>query len=235
MLELSKVEVAYGENIAVRQVTMNVGEREIVALIGNNGAGKTSILRAISGLHPVKSGRIRFENKRIDHLPVHAVTSLGIIHVPEGRKIFSTLTVQENLMMGAHRLRDRSGIKAELERVYDMFPVLKDRRFQPGGTLSGGEQQMLAIGRGLMAQPGMLLLDEPSLGLSPVLTERIADKIVEIAAGGLPILLVEQNARIALEISHRAYVLETGSVAFEGISKDLLENEKVKKTYLGAE
>ncbi|NPV69822.1 MAG: ABC transporter ATP-binding protein [Firmicutes bacterium] len=212
---------------------MNIGALEVVALIGNNGAGKTSILKAISGLHPLRSGSIRFMGNRIDNLPVHKIAARGIIHVPEGRKIFSSLTVRENLVMGAYLVRDRRAIVRELNHVYDLFPILRQRSSQPGGTLSGGEQQMLAIGRALMAQPKMLLLDEPSLGLAPLLVDKIAEKIVEIAAGGLPILLVEQNAKIALEISQRAYVLETGAITLEGRSRELLSNETVRKSYLG--
>jgi len=235
MLDVQDIHVAYGQITAVHGVSLNVQEKEVVALIGNNGAGKTSILKAISGLEPVVSGRITFMGQRLDGMPVHRVTSLGIVQVPEGRKIFSTLTVQENLFMGALRVKNRPAVRDQMEKVYEMFGVLGQRRHQAGGTLSGGEQQMLAIGRALMAQPRMLLLDEPSLGLAPMLTEMIAEKIVEIAAGGMPILLVEQNAKMALEISHRAYVLETGTIAIEGKSQDLLENEIVQRTYLGME
>jgi len=235
MLDVQDIHVAYGQITAVRGVSLNVQEKEVVALIGNNGAGKTSILKAISGLEPLVSGRIDFMGRRLDGTPVHKVTALGIVHVPEGRRIFSTLTVQENLFMGALRVKNRPIVKEQMEKVYAMFSVLGQRRHQAGGTLSGGEQQMLAIGRALMAQPNMLLLDEPSLGLAPMLTEMIAGKIVEIAEGGMPILLVEQNAKMALEISHRAYVLETGTIAIEGKSQDLLENEIVQRTYLGME
>jgi len=235
MLDVLDVHVAYGKITAVRGVSLNVHEREVVALIGNNGAGKTSILKAISGLEPLVSGRIDFMGRRLDGMPVHKVTALGIVQVPEGRKIFSTLTVQENLLMGGLRVKNRATVKDQMNRVYEMFKVLGQRRHQAGGTLSGGEQQMLAIGRALMAEPRMLLLDEPSLGLAPMLTEMIAEKIVEIAGGGMPILLVEQNAKMALEISNRAYVLETGSIAIEGKSEDLLENEVVQRAYLGME
>jgi branched-chain amino acid transport system ATP-binding protein len=235
MLSVRDIHVAYGQITAVRGVSLNVQEREVVALIGNNGAGKSSILKAISGLVPLVSGSIDFMGKRLDGTPVHKVAALGIVHVPEGRRIFSTLSVQENLLMGGLRIRDRAIVREQMARVYEMFRVLGDRRWQAGGTLSGGEQQMLAIGRALMASPRMLLLDEPSLGLAPMLTERIAEKIVEISGGGMPILLVEQNAKMALEISQRAYVLETGSVAIEGKSEELLENEDVQRTYLGME
>ncbi len=235
MLDVQDIHVAYGQITAVRGVSLNVQEREVVALIGNNGAGKTSILKAISGLEQLVSGSITFMGKRLDGVPVHKVAALGIVQVPEGRKIFSTLTVQENLFMGALRVKSRPVVREQMGKVYEMFSVLGERRHQAGGTLSGGEQQMLAIGRALMAQPKMLLLDEPSLGLAPMLTEMIAEKIVEIAAGGMPILLVEQNAKMALEISHRAYVLETGTIAIEGKSQDLLENEIVQRTYLGME
>jgi branched-chain amino acid transport system ATP-binding protein len=233
MLELSHVSVSYGQVAAVRDVSLRLDAKEVVALIGNNGAGKTTILRAISGLAPLVSGQIDFEGERIDGVPAHRLAQRGLVHVPEGRRIFASLSIRENLAMGALRVKDRAATAAQFERVYEMFPILRERQKQPGGTLSGGEQQMLALGRALMAQPKVLLLDEPSLGLAPMVTEMIAAKIVEIAAGGLPILLVEQNAKIALGISNRAYVLETGSIVTSGPSSEVMQDETVQRVYLG--
>jgi branched-chain amino acid transport system ATP-binding protein len=225
--------VNYGNVAAVKDISLAVGNNEIVALIGNNGAGKSTTLKAISGLIKPKSGEIWFNNKRIDRMPVHAVTALGIIHVPEGRKIFSKLTVLENLLIGAYLRKNRDSIEKDLLQVYELFPILKERLNQPGGTLSGGEQQMLAIGRALMAQPKVLLLDEPSLGLAPMIVERIAQTILEIKNRGIPILLIEQNAKVALELADRGYVMETGTIAMQGDADQLLNDETVRKLYLG--
>lgn len=233
MLELKNISVNYGSVAAVKEVSLTVGNNEIVALIGNNGAGKSTTLKAISGLIKPKSGEIWFDNKRIDRMPVHSVTALGIIHVPEGRKVFSKLTVRENLLMGAYLRRNKVSIEKDLLRIYELFPILKERLNQLGGTLSGGEQQMLAIGRALMAQPKVLLLDEPSLGLAPMIVERIAQTILEIKNRGIPILLIEQNAKVALELADRGYVMETGTIAMQGDAVQLLNDETVRKLYLG--
>ncbi|HHV79567.1 MAG TPA: ABC transporter ATP-binding protein [Firmicutes bacterium] len=214
-------------------MNLEVGPNEIVALIGNNGAGKTTTLKTISGLIVPRSGSIHFNGHRIDRLPVHLIASLGIVHVPEGRKIFGKLTVYENLMIGAYLQKDRAKIQGNLDRVLSLFPILKQRLRQHGGTLSGGEQQMLAIGRALMAEPKLLLLDEPSLGLAPLVVEKIVETIVSIAKSGIPILLVEQNAKMALEISSRGYVIETGEIVLSGSSRELLESDRVRKAYLG--
>jgi len=233
LLELKNISVNYGSVAAVKEVSLTVGNNEIVALIGNNGAGKSTTLKAISGLIKPKSGEIWFDNKRIDRMPVHSVTALGIIHVPEGRKVFSKLTVRENLLMGAYLRRNKVSIEKDLLRIYELFPILKERLNQLGGTLSGGEQQMLAIGRALMAQPKVLLLDEPSLGLAPMIVERIAQTILEIKNRGIPILLIEQNAKVALELADRGYVMETGTIAMQGDAVQLLNDETVRKLYLG--
>jgi branched-chain amino acid transport system ATP-binding protein len=233
VLEIKDLEVAYGKVVAVKGISLNVGSNEIVFLIGNNGAGKTTTLKTISGLASPRKGSITFEGRTIGKLPAHVVSSLGIVHVPEGRKIFSELSVHENLLMGAYLQRDRGRLKADLERVLSLFPILEQRLKQSGGTLSGGEQQMLAIGRALMAQPKLLLLDEPSLGLAPLLVEKIVENIVSIAQLGIPILLVEQNARLALEISTRGYVMETGQIVMSGPARELRNSDTVRKAYLG--
>lgn len=234
MLELKNVHVYYGHIHALKGVSMRVEEGEIVTLIGSNGAGKTTTLRTISGLLKPKAGEIWFEGQRIDHLPPHHITAMGIAHCPEGRKIFARLTVLENLEMGAFLRRDRDGIKEDLERVLSLFPHLRERLKQPGGTLSGGEQQMLAIGRALMSRPRILLLDEPSMGLAPILVQQIFRIIREINRQGTTILLVEQNARLALAIARRGYVLETGRIRLEGPAKELLNSPEVRAAYLGA-
>lgn len=233
MLELKDISVNYGSVIALKEVSLSVQTNEIVALIGNNGAGKSTTLKAISGLIKPKSGEIYFNNKRIDRMPVHSVTALGIIHVPEGRRVFTKLTVKENLLMGAFLRKDKAAIENDLLQVYELFPVLKDRLSQPGGTLSGGEQQMLAMGRALMANPKLLLLDEPSLGLAPMLVERIAETILAMKGKGFSILLIEQNAKLALELADRGYVMETGTIAMQGDANRLLNDEMVRKLYIG--
>ncbi len=233
LLEIDSVSLSYNKVSAMRQVSMQAPEGGIVTIIGANGAGKTSTLRAISGLARPSSGEIRFAGTRIDRLPPEKIVALGIAHVPEGRRVFAAMTVEENLRTGAFLRRDRSGIESDLTSVYRRFPRLKERRHQLASTMSGGEQQMLAIGRALMAKPKLLLLDEPSMGLAPVIVEEIARIIKEIAASGVPVILVEQNAELALSLADYAYVLETGSLALEGAAKELHENEHVRRAYLG--
>ncbi len=233
LLELSHVDTFYGRVQALRSVSIAVGANEIVALIGSNGAGKTTTLRTISGLiHPAQ-GRVVFRGADITQKPAHEIVHLGICQAPEGRRLFPRMQVIDNLEMGAYSRSDRTGIVEDLARVYDLFPRLKERRTQLAGTLSGGEQQMLAIGRALMARPRVLMLDEPSLGLAPILVERIFSIIRQINGQGTPILLVEQNAHKALEIAHRAYVLETGSIVMEGTGSQLLVSPDVQRAYLG--
>ncbi|OFV97867.1 MAG: ABC transporter ATP-binding protein [Acidobacteria bacterium RIFCSPLOWO2_12_FULL_54_10] len=233
MLEIKNVSSRYGAIEALKKINLQVGQGEIVTLIGANGAGKTTTLRSITGLIPIESGEILFEGKRLNGVPTHRIVAMGISMVPEGRAIFANLTVLENLEMGAYLEKNKTRIAMELERVYKMFPRLKERRKQLGGTLSGGEQQMLAIGRALMAAPRLLLLDEPSLGLAPLLVHTIFSAIDEINKEGTTILLVEQNANAALKHAHRGYVLETGSVVMEGPSRQLAADPRVKEAYLG--
>jgi len=234
LLRLEDVHVYYGHVHALKGITLEVAPGEIVTLIGANGAGKSTTLRAISGLVPVRSGQILFDGEPLNGVAAHKIVHRGIAHAPEGRQIFSTLTVDENLALGAYVLGgDRAAIERNRERVFALFPRLAERRQQLGGTLSGGEQQMLTIGRALMANPRLLLLDEPSLGLAPLLVRLIFDTIREINAQGVTVLLVEQNARAALKIAHRAYVLETGKIALAGSAAALLADERVRKAYLG--
>lgn len=233
MLELSNVNLFYGGIHALKDVSLTVNEGELVALLGANGAGKTSTLRAVSGLHPVRSGTITYEGQDLRKVPAHLLVDLGIAHCPEGRQIFSRLSVEENLKLGAYRRQDKDGIKHDQEWVYSLFPRLAERRSQSAGTLSGGEQQMLAIGRALMSRPRLLLFDEPSLGLAPVVVEHIFQVINGIKEQGCTILLVEQNAFQALGVADRAYVLETGSVKLAGTPQELLANEEIKEAYLG--
>jgi branched-chain amino acid transport system ATP-binding protein len=232
VLRVESIDVAYGEIRALKAVGLEVGQGEIVTLLGNNGAGKTTTLKTISGLLHPSRGTITLEDQSLLDVPPHAIVSRGVAHVPEGRRIFNRLTVRENLMMGAY-LRSDSGITADLERVFGLFPRLSERLTQVAGTLSGGEQQMLAIGRALMAKPRLLLLDEPSMGLAPVLVEQIFDTISSINRQGMTILLVEQNAAMALSIAHRGYVLETGSIALTGTAAELSDNADVRRAYLG--
>ena len=232
MLKVEALDVSYGEIRALKGVGLEVGQGEIVTILGNNGAGKTTTLKAISGLlHPTR-GSITLENQSLVDVPPHAIVSKGVAHVPEGRRIFNRLTVRENLTMGAY-LRSDSRVAGDLERVFGLFPRLAERITQVAGTLSGGEQQMLAIGRALMANPRLLLLDEPSMGLAPVLVEQIFDTIIDINRQGMTILLVEQNASMALSIAHRGYVLETGSIALTGTAAELSDNADVRRAYLG--
>jgi branched-chain amino acid transport system ATP-binding protein len=232
MLEVENLQVFYGEIHALKGISIQVGEGEIVALLGNNGAGKTTTLKTISGLLRPRTGQILLEGKPIHELPPHEIVSLGVAHAPEGRRIFNRLSVVENLEMGAY-LRSDQRIGEDIERVFSLFPRLKERRLQVAGTLSGGEQQMLAIGRAIMARPRILLLDEPSMGLAPILVEQIFQTIEEINRQGTTILLVEQNAAIALSVAHRGYVLETGTVVLRGTAADLQEHPDVKRAYLG--
>ena len=233
MLEVKNIQVAYGKIVAVKDVSVTVNQGEIVTLIGSNGAGKSTTLRTISGLIKPKSGEITFNGKRIDGMPGHDIVSLGICHSPEGRRIFPRMTVKENLELGAFLRNNKSEVAADMERVLDLFPRLKERIKQTAGTMSGGEQQMLAVSRALMGDPKLLLLDEPSMGLAPVLVELIFDTIVKIRKQGITILLIEQNATAALEVADRAYVLESGKVKMSGSAKELSSDDKVTKAYLG--
>jgi branched-chain amino acid transport system ATP-binding protein len=233
LLTVEKVHTYYGSIEALKGITIEVHEGEIVTLIGANGAGKSTMLRSINGLNHPRRGSIVFGGKDITREPPHDVVRLGISQSPEGRKLFPRMSVLENLEMGAFQRRDRSELRSDLERVYALFPRLSERKQQRAGTLSGGEQQMVAIGRALMAHPKLLLLDEPSMGLAPIFVERVFETIVEINQQGTTILLVEQNAMMALEVASRGYVLETGKVALADDAKALLRNEQVRKTYLG--
>lgn len=232
MLELRDIEVFYGNIRALKGVSLTVREGELVTLIGSNGAGKSTTLKTISGLLRPKQGVLTYEGQRIDHLAPHKIVSLGISHCPEGRRVFGGLTVEENLRLGAVQRKDAS-IHNDIERMYDLFPRLKDRRNQSAGTLSGGEQQMVAISRALMSRPKVLLLDEPSLGLAPLLVETIFNTIRRLKAEKTTLLLVEQNARMALEVADRAYVMETGRITLFGDAADLKHNPEVERTYLG--
>jgi branched-chain amino acid transport system ATP-binding protein len=234
VLVVDDIHTFYGSIEALKGISLEVNEGEIVTLIGANGAGKSTTLRSISGIVPPRTGRIVFNGAEIQGLPGHTVAEIGIAQSPEGRRIFSRMTVLENLEMGAFTRRDAKGIREDLDRVYTLFPRLKERERQKGGTMSGGEQQMLAIGRAMMAQPKLLLLDEPSLGLAPVIVDRIYEVVREINAQGTTIVLVEQNANYALEVSKRAYVLETGAIALADDSDRLRDNPDVQKAYLGA-
>ncbi len=233
MLELKDVHTYYGNIHALKGISLNVQKGEIVTLIGSNGAGKTTTLRTIQGLIHARHGSITLEGEELTKIPAHQVTMRGVSQSPEGRLIFPRMTVLENLEMGAFTRKDADGIKRDLERVFTVFPRLKERVKQTGGTLSGGEQQMLAIGRALMANPRVLLLDEPSMGLAPILVEQIFNIIGELNKQGTTILLVEQNARMALSIAHRGYVLQTGAIRLQGSATNLQEDDEVRKTYLG--
>ena len=233
MLKVEHLSVSYGVIAAVKGVSFEVGQGEIVALIGANGAGKTTILQTITGLIAPRGGSIRFDGADLLKTPAHKIVSLGMAHVPEGRRIFQELSVLENLRLGAFTRKDKKEIEDSLEMVYARFPRLKERRTQIAGTLSGGEQQMLAMGRALMSRPKIILMDEPSMGLSPLLVSEVFDIIREINAAGTTVLVVEQNARKVLSVADRAYVLETGNIVLEGNAKDLLNDDSVKKAYLG--
>jgi branched-chain amino acid transport system ATP-binding protein len=233
LLELNDIHTYYGNIEALKGVSLTVDEGEVVTLIGSNGAGKSTTLRSISGLTPPREGSIRFEDREVGETPPQEIVRLGISQSPEGRHCFARMTVRENLDLGAYLRRD-GNIESDLERVFELFPRLKERERQKAGTMSGGEQQMLAIGRALMANPKLLLLDEPSMGIAPILVERIYETIAEINRQGTTILLVEQNANYALEVSQRGYVLETGAVALSDKSSELRGNPEVQKAYLGA-
>ncbi len=233
ILALQNVNTFYGKIHALRDIGFEVKKGEIVTLIGSNGAGKSTTLRTISSQLTPATGQVVYKGGVISKLPAHEVVAQGIIHVPEGRKIFPMLTVEENLEMGAFRVRDAGKNAANMARVYDLFPRLKERRRQRGGTLSGGEQQMLAIGRGLMSEPTLLLMDEPSMGLAPMLVDLIFTSIVQLNKQGITILLVEQNAKKALKVSHRGYVLQTGAIALTGTGRELMKNDTVREAYLG--
>ena len=232
MLEVRDLKVAYGKILAVKKISFSVEEGQVVTLIGTNGAGKTTTLRTISGLIRPSGGEILFQGKRIDAVPAHEIVSLGVAHSPEGRKIFPKMTIEENLLLGAFARAD-SGIKKDLEAAYELFPVLGERRSQLGGTFSGGEQQMLAMGRAMMSRPKLLMLDEPSMGLSPLMMKVIMTTIKTLQSQGTTILLVEQNAQAALSLADHGYVLEVGKIVIRGTGKDLLVNDDVRKAYLG--
>jgi branched-chain amino acid transport system ATP-binding protein len=233
MLEVKELKVAYGRVRAVKGISFSVDQGQVVTLIGTNGAGKTTTLRTLSGLLPVESGEIWFDGKRIDGTPAHEIVRLGVAQSPEGRRIFPRLSVEENLMLGAFARRDRAGIQRDLRRVYDLFDVLASRRTQAAGLFSGGEQQMLAIGRAMMSSPKLLMLDEPSMGLSPIMMQRIMTTIAELKSEGVTILLVEQNAQAALSLADYGYVLEVGKIVLHDTGVNLLTNENVRKAYLG--
>jgi branched-chain amino acid transport system ATP-binding protein len=235
LLELHDVRVRYGGIEAVKGVSIRVDEGELVTLIGGNGAGKSTTLKAISGVKRPASGEIRFRGERIDALAPHEIVQMGISQAPEGRRIFAGMSVRENLEMGAYGRRDGKGVREDFERVYTLFPVLKERERQAGGTLSGGQQQMLAIGRALMARPSLLTLDEPSMGLAPLLVEKIFELLKEIHDQGTTVLLVEQNAHMALGAADRGYVIESGNIVLEDDADKLLGNDDVRKAYLGEE
>ena len=233
ILSVDDVHTYYGTIHALKGVSLDVREREVVTLIGANGAGKSTTLRSINGLNHPREGKITFADEDITERPAHEIVKMGIAQSPEGRHVFPRMSVLENLEMGAYQRDDKGGIREDIDRVYGLFPRLAERKSQKAGTLSGGEQQMLAIGRALMARPKLLLLDEPSMGLAPIFVDKIFEIIREINEQGTPILLVEQNALMALDAADRGYVMETGNIALEGPAKDLRENEQVRKTYLG--
>jgi branched-chain amino acid transport system ATP-binding protein len=233
MLEVKDLEVAYGKIQAVKRISFAIEEGQVVTLIGTNGAGKTTTLRTISGLLRPTRGQIVFEGRRIDDVPPHEIVTMGVAHSPEGRRIFPKLTVEENLTLGAFARKDKAGIRRDLDAAYELFPILGERRKQPAGTFSGGEQQMLAMGRAMMSKPRLLMLDEPSMGLSPIMMQRIMSTVTELRNNGTTILLVEQNAQAALKRADRGYVLEVGKIVLSGTGRELLSNDKVRKAYLG--
>lgn len=233
MLQVNNIDVYYGNIHALKDVSLEVNEGEIVTLIGANGAGKSTLLKTLSGLLKPKHGTILYYSKQIGGKPAQLIVKNGISHVPEGRRVFANMSVEENLELGAFLRKDRTAIKKDLDHVFELFPILKERRKQLSGTLSGGEQQMLAMGRALMARPKLLLLDEPSMGLAPLIVKTIFEIIQEVNKEGTTVLLVEQNAHMALSIAHRGYVLETGRIVLSGSAKELQESEEVKAAYLG--
>ncbi len=232
MLEVRDLRVSYGKIEAVKEISFSVEEGQVVTLIGTNGAGKTTTLRTISGLLRPSGGSIHFQGKPIDRTPAHEIVTLGVAHSPEGRKIFPRLTVEENLLLGAFSRKD-GGVKADLQAAYELFPILGERSKQPAGTFSGGEQQMLAMGRAMMSRPKLLMLDEPSMGLSPLMMKRIMSTVKTLQRQGTTILLVEQNAQAALKLADRGYVLEVGKIVLQGSGKELLASDDVRKAYLG--
>ena len=233
MLEVKDLKVAYGKILAVKRISFSVDKGQVVTLIGTNGAGKTTTLRTISGLIRPASGEILFEGKRIDTVPAHEIVRLGLAHSPEGRKIFPQMTVEENLLLGAFTRSDSGGVRTDLDAAYNLFPILGERRTQQAGTFSGGEQQMLAMGRAMMSRPKLLMLDEPSMGLSPLMMKVIMETVRTLQSQGTTILLVEQNAQAALKLADHGYVLEVGKIVLKGTGKDLLVNDDVRKAYLG--
>ncbi|TCO51690.1 branched-chain amino acid transport system ATP-binding protein [Kribbella antiqua] len=233
MLEVRDLEVAYGKILAVKKISFSVDQGQVVSLIGTNGAGKTTTLRTISGLLRPSSGEVWFQGERIDTMPAHDIVARGLSHSPEGRRIFAKLSVEENLLLGAFARKDQGGIRTDLNAAYDLFPILGERRKQPAGTFSGGEQQMLAMGRAMMSRPKLMMLDEPSMGLSPIMMQRIMSTVTELQRQGTTILLVEQNAQAALKRADYGYVLEVGKIVLSGTGRDLLVNEDVRKAYLG--
>ncbi|MEU9994887.1 ABC transporter ATP-binding protein [Streptomyces sp. NPDC048370] len=235
LLEVEDLRVAYGKIEAVKGISFSVEAGQVVSLIGTNGAGKTTTLRTLSGLIKPSSGKITFDGQVLNGIPAHKVVSLGMAHSPEGRHIFPKLTIAENLQLGAFLRKDKDGIEKDIQRAYDLFPILGERRKQAAGTLSGGEQQMLAMGRALMSQPKLLMLDEPSMGLSPIMMQKIMETIATLKAEGMTILLIEQNAQAALSLADHGYVLEVGKIKLSGTGQDLLHDDEVRKTYLGEE
>ena len=233
MLDVNDLEVYYGMIQAIKGISFEVNKGEVIALIGANGAGKTTTLHTITGLLSPKKGSVMFEGKDITKIPAHKIVSMGMAHVPEGRRVFADLSVYENLKLGAYTRKDKENLNKDLESIYERFPRLAERKNQSAGTLSGGEQQMLAMGRALMSKPSIILMDEPSMGLSPILVNEIFDIIESISKSGTTVLLVEQNAKKALSIADRAYVLETGKIVTSGKASELLENDSIKKAYLG--
>ena len=234
MLEVKDLQVYYGVIQALKGISFHVEQGEVIALIGANGAGKTTTLQTLTGIIPAKAGSISFGGKDLTKTPAHKIVEMGMAHVPEGRRVFADMSVYENLLMGAYTRKDKNEIAQSLEMVYKRFPRLKERTGQRAGTLSGGEQQMLAMGRALMSKPKIILMDEPSMGLSPLLVQEIFSIIKEVNAQGITVLLVEQNAKMALKVANRAYVLETGKIKLSGDAQELLHNDEVRKAYLGA-
>jgi len=233
LLRLDRLEVAYGGIQAVKGIDLSVAKGELVCLIGANGAGKTTTLKGICGLLPVKAGTIHYDGRDITGQPAFELVRNGLAMVPEGRGVFGALTIEENLAMGAYIRSDRAGVRADIEHVFTLFPRLKERRRQTAGTMSGGEQQMLAMGRALMSKPRLLLLDEPSMGLAPLMVQKVFETVMQVSREGVTILLIEQNAKLALEVSHRAYVMESGEITLSGNASDLLHDPKVRAAYLG--
>ena len=233
MLEIEGLHVKYGGIHALKGISVNVEEMRIVTLLGSNGAGKTTAIKAVSGMVPITAGDVRFLGRSLKNMPAHAIQKLGLVHIPEGRKIFANLTVRENLIMGAYNNSDKSDVARTMDRIFAAFPILEMRSDQLGGTLSGGEQQMLAIGRAMMSRPKLLMMDEPSLGLAPMVVAEVFRVIEEIRKEGVTIFLIEQNANVALKITDHAFLLETGNIVMEGSGEEFLNNPRVKQAYLG--